>query len=111
MKDDTQKYVASAFLNWGIPTTESIQMVTKAVPNLPVFASGGVQNGVDIAKAIALGAKLCGLAGPFLRAAVISTDDVVRLITILRKQLQITMFAAGVKNLAELGQLTLEEEK
>ncbi len=61
--------VARAFADWGVPTAESLRQVRGAVPDHPVFASGGLRDGIDVAKCIALGATLCGLAGPLLRAA------------------------------------------
>ena len=62
--------VAGAFIDWGIPTAVSIQYCHRAAPDLPIFASGGIRNGIDVAKCIALGASLVGFAGDFLRAAV-----------------------------------------
>ncbi|MFN2280503.1 MAG: type 2 isopentenyl-diphosphate Delta-isomerase, partial [Anaerolineales bacterium] len=66
---ETQRQVASSFVDWGIPTADSIQIVRDAAPNIPIFASGGIRNGVEAAKSIALGATLVGMAGPFLKAA------------------------------------------
>ncbi len=63
-----------------------------------IFASGGIKNGVDIAKSIALGASLCGLAGPFVRSAVQSPDELEKTIEYLVKGLRIAMFGAGYKN-------------
>jgi isopentenyl-diphosphate delta-isomerase len=99
--------VASAFRNWGIPTADSIQMVRRAAPNLRVFASGGLRSGVDIAKSIALGACLGGMAGPFLKAAVISLEETVQTILEVRRELLICMFAAGASNLSQLQQTPL----
>ena len=99
--------VASAFQNWGIPTAESIQMVRQAAPDLLVFASGGLRSGVDIAKSIALGARLGGMAGPFLKAAVISLEETIQTILEVRRELLICMFAAGASNLAQLQQTPL----
>ncbi|MCA9986294.1 MAG: type 2 isopentenyl-diphosphate Delta-isomerase, partial [Anaerolineales bacterium] len=61
--------VAGAFVDWGIPTAVSLRYCREAAPHLPVFASGGIRNGIDVAKCIALGANLVGIAGDFLRAA------------------------------------------
>ena len=59
-KDKHGKRVASAFASWGIPTTDSIIATRKASPHLLVTASGGIRTGLDVAKAIALGADGCG---------------------------------------------------
>jgi isopentenyl-diphosphate delta-isomerase len=97
-----QQAVAKGFRDWGIPTVESLLMVRRSVPELSVIASGGIRNGIQIAKAVALGATACGLAGPFLPAAVESTDAVTELIDILVDQLRIAMFAVGATEIAAL---------
>ena len=74
--DEFTRQLAATFVGWGIPTAESILNVKKAVPDMTVFASGGIKDGLDIAKCIALGATLGGMAGQFLKAAAISTDNV-----------------------------------
>ncbi len=99
--DDQQK-ISSAFVDWGIPTAETVQIVHSAVPELPLFASGGLRNGIDIAKCIALGAVMGGLAGPFLKAAVGSPQAVITEINRIIKEIQICMFAAGASDLDAL---------
>ena len=99
--------VAAAFRDWGIPTAESIRMVHAAVPELPVFASGGLTTGIDIAKCIALGACLGGMAGPFLRAAAKGLDEVSGAIGEVIRQLQVAMFAAGAQKLEALRSIQL----
>jgi len=94
--------VARAFADWGIPTAESIALVREAVPHMPIIASGGLRDGIDIAKCIALGAQLCGLAGPFLKAAAQSAEAAHDLVRELTAQLRITMFVAGARDLAAL---------
>ncbi|MEP0762407.1 MAG: type 2 isopentenyl-diphosphate Delta-isomerase, partial [Chloroflexota bacterium] len=94
--------VARAFADWGIPTADSLRYVREAAPGLLVFASGGLRDGVDIAKCIALGAELGGIAGPFLQAAAQSVDAVNKLIWELSTQLRVAMFAAGAANIAAL---------
>ncbi|PJF31682.1 MAG: type 2 isopentenyl-diphosphate Delta-isomerase [Candidatus Thermofonsia Clade 1 bacterium] len=99
--------VARAFADWGIPTAESIQLVREAAPNVPIIASGGLRDGIDVAKCIALGAELCGLAGPFLKAAAQSAEATHELVRELTAQLRITMFVAGARDLAALARTPL----
>jgi isopentenyl-diphosphate delta-isomerase len=100
--DELHKRVAAAFRDWGIPTAQSVQLVKRAAPQLPVFASGGIRSGIDIAKAIALGATLGGMAGPFLKAAVVSTEAVAEVLEETIRVLRIAMFAAGAGDIAAL---------
>jgi isopentenyl-diphosphate delta-isomerase len=106
-ENETDKNIASAFVNWGIPTAESIQITRDLLPNIPIFASGGLRNGLDIAKSIALGANMGGMAGPFLKAAAISADAVVNEIKRIKREIQICMFVAGVANLESLSETPL----
>jgi len=106
-KDAFQAQLAAAFIDWGIPTAESIRQVRLAAPEVLVFASGGLRSGVDVAKCIALGATLGGMAGPFLKAAMASPDEVVRTVRLFSRQLQVAMFAAGVGSIAELQRVPL----
>ena len=103
------RQVAAAFVDWGIPTADSIQLVRQTVPGLPILASGGLRSGVDIAKAIALGACMGGMAGPFLKAAAKSPEAVVQEIQRITREIQISMFAAGAGDLTSLGEIQLLE--
>jgi isopentenyl-diphosphate Delta-isomerase len=76
--------------------------VRKAVPNMTIFASGGIKDGLDIAKCIALGATLGGMAGQFLKAAAVSTENAVEMIKLTKRQIEVTMFAAGAGTLEGL---------
>jgi isopentenyl-diphosphate delta-isomerase len=100
--DEFTRELAATFVGWGIPTAESILNVKKAVPDMTIFASGGLKDGLDIAKCIALGATLGGMAGPFLKAAAVSTDNVVETIRLIARQIQVTMFACGASRLHKL---------
>ncbi|MQC26912.1 MAG: type 2 isopentenyl-diphosphate Delta-isomerase [Chloroflexi bacterium] len=108
-KDARQKRLAAAFLDWGIPTADSLIGIRKALPRMTLFASGGIRTGVDIAKSIALGAKLGGMAGPYLKAANQSVGATVQTIQELAREVQVCMFAAGAANLQQLGQTPLIE--
>jgi isopentenyl-diphosphate Delta-isomerase len=101
-ENPSQARLAAAFLDWGIPTAESIQQVHQAVPKIPILASGGLRTGLDIAKSIALGACIGGMAGPFLKAAVVSTEEAVRTILEIQREIKVTMFAAGASQVGEL---------
>ncbi len=108
-KTESQKRVAAAFIDWGIPTADSIQNVRRAAPALPVVASGGLRDGVDAAKCIALGASLCGMASPFLKAAAVSLEATTEVIAELERELRIAMFAAGAATIARLQSTPLQK--
>ena len=97
--DEFTRELAATFVGWGIPTADSILNVKKAAPNMTIFASGGLKDGLDIAKCVALGATLGGMAGPFLKAAAISTDNTLEMMKLTKRQIEVSMFAAGVGTL------------
>lgn len=99
--------VAACFADWGIPTADAIVYARRAAPDLPVIASGGLRDGIDIAKSIALGAIAGGLAGPFLKAADQSVEAVETLIEELIAQLRVAMLCSGAANISDLQQTPL----
>ena len=94
--------VARSFADWGIPTADALLNTRRAAPDLPVFASGGLRDGIDIAKCIALGADLAGLASPLLKAADESEEAVDLLLQELTAQLRIAMLCTASQNIQEL---------
>ena len=104
---DLHRRVAAAFRDWGIPTSESIQMVRRVAPELPLIASGGLRSGIDVAKSIALGANIGGMAGPFLKAAAVSIDAVCETAEETIRVLRIAMFSAGAGDIDALRQTPL----
>ena len=107
--DEFTRQLAATFVGWGIPTADSILNVKKAVhnakhaiPGVFIFASGGIKDGLDIAKCIALGATLGGIAGQFLKAAAVSTEQAVETMKLAKRQIEVTMFACGVEELVGL---------
>jgi isopentenyl-diphosphate delta-isomerase len=100
--DEFTRQLAATFVGWGIPTSDSILNVKKTVPDMTILASGGLKDGLDIAKCIALGATLGGMAGQFLKAAAVSTEKAIEMMKLTKKQIEVTMFAAGVEILEGL---------
>jgi isopentenyl-diphosphate delta-isomerase len=101
-RTESQQRLAAAFIDWGIPTAEAILNVRKAAPGMQIIASGGLRSGVDVAKCLALGASLGGLASPFLKAANRSVEDTVQVIRELQREIQVCMFATGARNIPAL---------
>jgi len=102
-----QRAVAAAFRDWGIPTAEAVREVRRALPHIPIVASGGIRDGIQVAKAIALGATVCGVARPFLVAAAESAEAVAETAAVLITQLRVAMFAVGAPDLSALARAPL----
>jgi isopentenyl-diphosphate delta-isomerase len=101
--------LAAAFSDWGIPTAESLRTVyavraEMGLDNLPIFASGGIRSGQEIAKCVALGADLVGLASPFLKRAVESAEAVADEMEFLQAELRVVMLCSGAIDLTALRQ-------
>jgi isopentenyl-diphosphate delta-isomerase len=91
--------LGATFWNWGIPTPASIRLATVG---LPLVATGGVRNGLHVAKAIVLGASAAGMAKPMLEAAKDSSDAVVRELRAVIEELKAAMFLTGARSVKEL---------
>ena len=102
IQDDALRQVALDFREWGIPTAEAIRQVRRACPNTPLIGSGGIRSGIDLAKAIALGADIGGVALPFLKAASNSEEALHAHIRRFLEGLRIAMFCIGAQNIREL---------
>ncbi|HXG52218.1 MAG TPA: type 2 isopentenyl-diphosphate Delta-isomerase [candidate division Zixibacteria bacterium] len=92
----------TTFVEWGIPTEEALVEVRRAVPEIPLVASGGIRSGLDIAKAIALGADIAGLGQPLLAAALESSDKVVEFLSGIIREIKVAMLCVGAGNLRAL---------
>ena len=100
--DVVVKNAAKTFADWGIPTTECVRDVAANVNNIAIIASGGVKNGLDMAKSIALGADICGNASTFLKGIIESRAECENYMETLKMELKTVMFCTGSKNIKEL---------
>lgn len=99
--------IAQAFADWGIPTARALAEARAACPELPLIGSGGIKNGVDVAKAIRIGANLVGQAAGLLDAALESAEAAHAAIGTTIAQLRIACFCTGSANLGALKQAPL----
>lgn len=99
--DEKFQKLGKVFGEWGIPTAKSIQNV-RNVSEIPLIATGGIRNGLDVAKSLGLGADLSAMAQPMLKAAMISEDALFSFIEQTLLELKVAMFASGCQNVSDL---------
>ena len=99
--NDVQRRLGYVFWDWGIPTAVSVAEVSQTV-SIPVIASGGIRNGLDVAKALALGGSLTSLSQPVLRAAFKGVKETVRVLSLLIDELRNGMFLVGTDSVKAL---------
>jgi len=99
-EDQALRTLGQDFSSWGIPTVVSLAEVLAT--GSPVIASGGVRSGLDIAKGLAFGADLCGMALPLLKPAMESDEALVRTIDAIHRELTVAMFLTGSASVADL---------
>jgi isopentenyl-diphosphate delta-isomerase len=99
--DERAMNIGLLFRDWGIPTP--IAVVETKQAQLPVISTGGVRSGLDIARAIALGATLVGIGHPFLQAASESFERVCEVLDNMITELKVAMQLSGSTNLQQLG--------
>lgn len=100
-RDPRAGSLAAAFADWGTPTATALVLARAAAPDLPVIASGGLRDGVEVAKCLALGAVAAGLARPYLVAA--QADRAEEAVGTVIEQLRIAVWATGVSAARALG--------
>ena len=94
-------YMGNLFRDWGIPTAVSTVEVLQSV-NVPIISSGGIRNGLDAAKALALGAEAVGLALPVLKEAYMGYEAVKIKIMKFIEELKVAMYLVGASDISEL---------
>lgn len=99
--DELRQRLGELFWNWGIPTATSVVEVVQS-SNKTVIASGGVRTGIDVAKALALGADLAGIALPILRPAIRGEGEVKKFLRFLIQELKNTMFLTGANSIKKM---------
>jgi isopentenyl-diphosphate delta-isomerase len=105
--DDLKAQLGLDYWSWGIPTALSVIMVRDAT-ELDVIATGGIRNGLDVAKSLALGAMAAGIAHPLLRpAAMGSALDVVVEVERILEGLKVAMYLTGCSGVDDLAERPL----
>jgi isopentenyl-diphosphate Delta-isomerase len=103
--DQHNEYIKSRlgelFWDWGIPTALSILLVSRSV-KIPIIASGGLRNGLEIAKCMILGSNLCAMAFPFLKRAAQSEEELEKFTRLILSEIRSTMFLLGTKDIGSL---------
>ncbi len=97
------KRLGTLFWDWGLPTVVSTVEVVHATSQVEIIASGGLRNGLDIAKAIALGADGIGIATPLLKPAFSGDVEAVKsVIDSIIAELKCAMFLTGARTIEDL---------
>jgi isopentenyl-diphosphate delta-isomerase len=94
-----------ALADWGVPTAQAIVEVRRALPDVPLVASGGIRTGMDVAKAIALGADVVAVARPLLAPAIASAGAALEWLQRFIDELRICLHGCGAGDLAALRQI------
>lgn len=100
-ENSVQRLLGEAFWDWGIPTAASLAETAQTV-KIPVFASGGLRDGSDVAKALALGASLTSVSQPVLQAAVKGAAETAALLSLFIEELRNAMFLVGAQKVEQL---------
>jgi isopentenyl-diphosphate delta-isomerase len=97
------------FWDWGIPTPTSILEVGEATNwKIPIISTGGVRNGLDVAKALALGANAAGVAHTLLKPAIKDRKSTIFELDVIMKELRTAMFLVGAENVKQFSDVEWE---
>jgi isopentenyl-diphosphate delta-isomerase len=104
--NESRQRLGESFWDWGIPTAASLVEAKKSV-RIPVIASGGMRSGIDVAKALALGASLVGMAYPVLDSAVHGADAVKKKLQAIVEEFRNAMFLVGADSVHKLNKVPI----
>lgn len=99
---DAEMPSQEAFDGWGYSTPEALKLCSPHITRSQLLASGGIRHGVDVAKALCLGASLCGVGGAILPAALESTEAAVGFLRQMILDLRTACYGSGVAGCAHL---------
>jgi isopentenyl-diphosphate delta-isomerase len=100
--DERTHNIGMLYRDWGIATP--VAVVEAGAAGLPLISTGGVRNGLDMARALTLGATLVGMGFPFLKAASESYEAVCDLLETVVAELKVAMQLSGAATIAGLQQ-------
>jgi isopentenyl-diphosphate delta-isomerase len=104
-----KRELGKTFANWGIPTADCVADIAQQFPDIPLIASGGIRNGLEVAKLLALGADMVGLAYPFLKSSIESLEATEKLVELLNAEIKTVLFCTGNKDISGLqGELRIK---
>lgn len=107
--DAARRRAGETFAGWGHSLAASLAVLRARVPGVPVVASGGLRDGLQLAVALRLGASAGAMARPLLQAAAGGAGAVESLLEAVRLELRVAMFAAGCRTLADLRRAPLRD--
>jgi isopentenyl-diphosphate Delta-isomerase len=110
-QENIQYAAGRTFRDWGITTVDSVLAAREIPMKSEIWASGGVRTGLDVAKLLALGAQMVGMAQPMLAAALLGKGELTKFVEQLHYELKVAMFCTGVGTVADLQRGELWQKK